>query len=276
MYQYQIGLDIAADDVPFNDLPLNLPDYVWEWLPKNAEYIKNCMIFSGYQTIDAIIQLENEEEVKRMFEFVVMMKEGVEDQEKMFGIFANKPENIIILPGLKPVFEKFIQGVKKLKNPNAKIKAKNKVAFKATKKVVREKKAIELPTLGSLNHQMRCWMKKQSIDKTFLIHCTENPSSFLFTCEHCKWKGHIVTKSEGKVCLSNVQRHYRFDRCDKNHMKPSASSSKKVKDFFTSPPSKSSQETSLPILTQQQEISEKAVDFQTNLDLTKDDKSKNL
>ena len=66
------------------------------------------MTFSGYATIDAIIRLEKEDEQKQMFEFVVSMKDVIDDKKKMFGIFASKPENVTILPGLKTVFEKFI------------------------------------------------------------------------------------------------------------------------------------------------------------------------
>ena len=111
---------------------------------RKVQSIKNCLIFSGYQTINAFIKLEREDEVKKMFEFGIMMKDIVEDREKMFGIFAIKPESIMILPCLKPVFEKFVQGVKKLKDPlrnSNNIKAKTKLTFKTKQKAWSRRKS---------------------------------------------------------------------------------------------------------------------------------------
>ena len=74
------------------------------------------MLFSGYETIDAIITLQNEEEQIKMFQFVTTMKDIIENREEMFGIFSKMPEKVMVLPGLKTVFNKFINSVIQFKN----------------------------------------------------------------------------------------------------------------------------------------------------------------
>ena len=49
-----------------------------------------------------------------MFDFIIMMKDVVEKPDKLFGIFQKNPEKVMMLPGLVPVFETFIKGVKSL------------------------------------------------------------------------------------------------------------------------------------------------------------------
>ena len=135
---------MVVSEPVLDDLPQDLSLHIKNYLPKSADYIKNCLLFSGYQTIDAVIKLESEEEVKRMFDFVVKIKDVVEDQEKMFGIFASKPENIVIIPGLKPVFAKLIQVAKDLKSPGKK-KASLKPKTHSFLKAKTQKKAAPLP-----------------------------------------------------------------------------------------------------------------------------------
>ena len=69
------------------------------------------MLFSGYETIDDIITLQNEEEKIKMFQFVTTMKDIIENQEEMFGSFSKMPEKVMVLPGLKTVFNKFINSL---------------------------------------------------------------------------------------------------------------------------------------------------------------------
>ena len=61
-------------------------------------------MFTGYDNVEWIVKLELEEEQKRMFDFVVMMKDAVPDPTSTFGIFEKNPENITLLPGLKHAF----------------------------------------------------------------------------------------------------------------------------------------------------------------------------
>ena len=86
----------------------NLPQEIWNLLPKSAEYLKNIMKFSGYETIDAILRLESKENLQEMFDFVIMMKDVIDDPREIFGIFISKPEKVTILPGLRPVIENFL------------------------------------------------------------------------------------------------------------------------------------------------------------------------
>ena len=48
-----------------------------------------------------------------MFNFVIMMKDVIENLQEVFGIFAIMPEKVMNLPGTRtvPVFDKFLQTV---------------------------------------------------------------------------------------------------------------------------------------------------------------------
>lgn len=48
-----------------------------------------------------------------MFDFVIMMKDVIENLQEVFGIFATMPEKVMNLPGTRtvPVFDKFLQTV---------------------------------------------------------------------------------------------------------------------------------------------------------------------
>ena len=227
--------------------------------------------------MDAIIKLEDDAEVKRMFDFVVMMEHAVPDREKMFGIFANKPESIMIKPGLVPVFKKFVQAVKNLKNPKKKtanLKAKNNNAFKAKNKKKAQKKNIEMPTLEYLTDQMKNWMKKQSINKPFTFQRTENESTFCFICDHCKWKVHATANANGKVCLSNIHKHFRIsERCKKTNSSGTIpAQTKTVREFFGSnQPSTSTSRSTLQSKKVSKVNIEGPVEFTPEVDLTNDE-----
>jgi hypothetical protein len=72
-----------------------------------------------------------------------MMKDMVPDPRATFEIFEKKPENIMLLPGLKHVFTKFIENVKKFDKRKQKttssinlgIEKKSKTVFKAKKAI---------------------------------------------------------------------------------------------------------------------------------------------
>ena len=48
-----------------------------------------------------------------MFDFVIMMKDVIENLQEVFGMFATMPEKVMNLPGTStvPVFDKFLQTV---------------------------------------------------------------------------------------------------------------------------------------------------------------------
>ena len=89
------------------------------------------------------------------------MKDVIDDKKKMFGIFASKPENVTILPGLKTVFEKFIEIVKKLKHPTKvylKIKTIKKDKLIVIAKNKSEMVAIVAPSFFEIEKQMQGWL----------------------------------------------------------------------------------------------------------------------
>ena len=169
-----------------------LPEELWELLPNNAEYLKNIMKFSGYETFESVIRLQNKDEIQKMFDFVIMMKSVVENSHEMFGIFSTIPEKVMILPGLVPVFEKFIQSVQEyrsLKNPKI---VEKKVKEKEPKKPSVLKKC---QTFDDVKNQMDNWMLNQNIKLPYKIEATSEPSVFLFTCLSCGWiKCYCISK----------------------------------------------------------------------------------
>ena len=178
------------------------------------------MIFSGYDNVESIVKLESEDEQKCMFDFVVKMKDAVPDLSSTFGVFQKKPEEIMLLPGLKHTFAKFIENVKKFDKRNRKTNSSIKLGvakkpfFKAKNSSTAKK--LKLPTIKEIKDQMLSYMKKQGITKQFTITSSENPSTFLFQCEFCRWCGNVIVNSDGKILLSNVQRHYKQGQCEKN------------------------------------------------------------
>lgn len=160
-----------------------------------------------------------------MFDFVI--KDAIPDPESAFGIFYKKPESIMILPGLKPVFVKFIESIKRLNKKDNSGKSQlgksktQKPIFKA-KTILPSEHVLPLPSISDINKQMSDRMTKQSFKKPFSINSTDSQSKFYFICGLCKWTGIILIKSDGKILLSNVQRHYK-SQCEK---KKSRSTSK--------------------------------------------------
>ena len=197
------------------------------------------MTLTGYESVDAIATLQNEEERKKMFEFVVSLKDCVEDMNSTFGIFAKKPEIVNILPGLKPDFDRFIQAVLKCKatfqapdgpvHSTPKSKPKGKQSATEPPKV-----AVSPPSLESLQTSMRKWLQKHNFNSKFMITHSTNEKSHTFTyaCTSCGWKCH-VTGNNNRVSLSNVHRHYSTLRCQKLREKKNPElSSSTIADYY--------------------------------------------
>ena len=75
---------------------------------------------------------------------------------------------------------------------------------------------------------MRKWLLKHKFDEGFKIENTKSETTFEYTCLSCCWKTHIVINKNGKAVLSNAQRHYTSNRCQKSKKKLRESSSFKV------------------------------------------------
>ena len=152
----------------------------------------------------------------------------------------------MILPGLNSVFEKFIQAAVHLKkehqqqkfNPTPK-NHMNRVSSSTPKrnKLIQPKHAIPPPppSVEDVEEQMRKWLLKHKFDEGFKIENTKSETTFEYTCLSCcwkTWKTHIVINKNGKAVLSNAQRHYTSNRCQKSKKKLRESSSFKVLIYF--------------------------------------------
>ena len=93
-----------------------IPDNLWKIFPVKGQYIKNILIYSGYETFDSIIKLKDDSELTEPISFVNEMSEIMVENEKRenFGIFANHPDKLRIIPGLKAVISRFVGSVEKL------------------------------------------------------------------------------------------------------------------------------------------------------------------
>ena len=58
------------------------------------------MEFCGYHSKEAILRLKNADELQKMFKFAKDMTDVITDEEKkkLLGIFASKPEKILMVP----------------------------------------------------------------------------------------------------------------------------------------------------------------------------------
>ena len=71
------------DDI--DEICRELPSSVWNSIQKSAHYVKECMIFSRYDSVKSIVKLESDDKQKSMFDFVVKMKNAVPDPSSTFG-----------------------------------------------------------------------------------------------------------------------------------------------------------------------------------------------
>lgn len=83
---------------------------------QKEQYLKNILIYSRYKTYESIITLKEQTvEVEGMISFIKDMSDIIDEKEEIFGIFSQHPQKLMILPGLKPIFSKFIEKVETLK-----------------------------------------------------------------------------------------------------------------------------------------------------------------
>lgn len=165
-----------------------------------------------------------------MFEFAGKHHDLLDQEEKnaTFGIFSRKPTAVMILPGLTPVFRRFVKEVDDLipKTKQTTSCIFQKPAQKPTPKPVSSSVAtspsssIKEVTIESITMRMENWLEKEkqkhpqiniSIEegmKKFSITLTEN-GRFKFKCKHqgCSEVFMLTVSSGYRVVLSNVQRH---------------------------------------------------------------------
>ena len=113
-----------------------IPDNLWKIFPVKGQYIKNILIYSGYETFDLIIKLKDDSELTEAISFVKEMSEIMDEKEKRanFGIFANHPDKLRIILGLKPVISRFIESVEKLTATESTAKCHQKASASKEKK----------------------------------------------------------------------------------------------------------------------------------------------
>ena len=200
-----------------------IPDHLWNVFPPAGRYLREVMEFCGYQTREDIIRLKSDDEVDKMFQFAIEMHDSVSDDEKMkiFGVFYTNPTKLRILPGLKSTFESFIKSVEgkpASKHPTTKTSFLKRKSFPGPRNLKKEKvnKIVAVQsTVNDVRSRMSKWLLKKCKEKavTFEISTQENEKSgFLYKCLACKWRTNIPLDMEGKVCLSNAQKHYRINR----------------------------------------------------------------
>ena len=206
-----------------------IPKHVYDLLPHSANYLKEMMTYAGYETISSVSKLESSEERAKWISFIVSMHGamGNEEGKKVFGKFYNIPEKLMILPGLETAFYDFVKTVKKLQSSHSSSDSQSKVLksasstsiTKSSKQKSSKQKLIKVvhTTVDDVKEKMREWFSNQNMaDRSFSLSTLENDENkFAYCCGGCKWKINICRDADGKVRLSNVQRHYRDKQCSK-------------------------------------------------------------
>ena len=75
-------------------------------------------------------------------------------------------------------------------------------------------------------------IKLEKEEEQVAICNTDNPSFFQYTHDSCKWEGYLIADSKGKVCLSDIQKHYKNDHYNKDINNCVSVSSKPMTQFF--------------------------------------------
>ena len=63
-------------------------------------------------------RLKDPKELQAMFDFAANVSEGVSNKAETYGIFAQNPKRLCVLPGVAEAFKRFLNEVEKLKPPN--------------------------------------------------------------------------------------------------------------------------------------------------------------
>ena len=76
--------------------------------PPKGQYLKNILIYSGYETYESIITLKEQTEVDAMISFIKDMSDIIDEKEEIFSIFSQHPQKLMILHGFKPWRSKLV------------------------------------------------------------------------------------------------------------------------------------------------------------------------
>ena len=219
-----------------------VPEELWSMFPAKGNYLKNILIFTGYETCESILTLSNENELNEVFGFIRETLDLIDesDKKRMLGIFEKLPQKVSLLSGLKPVLGKFIQAVRSFKYPaktfeNVLQPKRRKISSHKSESVVREPDNITINFSVSsdrsetLKGKMLTWLNKKpncqkyakqidfAIVDTFKF--TQSNSSFPYSSSssretnfifhYCVCRIEIVMtkKQNGSILLSNAQRH---------------------------------------------------------------------
>ena len=186
-----------------------IPENIWALIPPRGAYLIEIMKFCGYDEVDSVLLLREEDERTKMFDFIKEMVDIVDDKEKTFGIFATVPEKVRILPGVERKFEDFLDEVQKLKNPVRKVGKENRKRKNTDPETKKSNKKTEkqprTETVESLTFQMDKWLLKKKMSKAFHISSSDD-GNFVFNCDECGSEKKLPKDVSGKSSCSNAQK----------------------------------------------------------------------
>lgn len=213
--------NIPDDDHGYEDPNFEtIPDELWNIFPSHGKYIKEMMIFCGYQSRESILKLKDNEEVQKMLKFTIQNEAVLEGDErkKVFGMFYKQPNLLSIKPGLEPVFKRFISQVENLIKPVG--RERNTVEPTCSTKTKNVIPKGPKPTPDELMERVRKWLIKESskpLNRSLTEDNVENfgsmtdsGHSFKFKCNKvgCKLTFPVpYCESRNEFKLSNIYRH---------------------------------------------------------------------
>lgn len=164
-----------------------------------------------------------------MIDFAAKNHDLLDENEKIstLGIFHRKPESLCILPGLVPVFKRFVKAVEDLISKPSNSQVKNSLSFEISKSdesINKDKKKLTKTdlenTIKTLESRMKKWIteKLTKVEEThlnteeatrkFSFSVTEN-NQIKFQCKHlgCSEIFLLTNSPTSLYNLSNIQRH---------------------------------------------------------------------
>ena len=101
-----------------------------------------------------------------MFAFVLEMIDVIEDKERVLGIFAELPEKLQLLPGLRRKFNKFLEALTTLKSSKINrdlaelgVEHQKRRSNSTETEVKKAKKQLSIDTKKSLTLQVSEWLR---------------------------------------------------------------------------------------------------------------------
>ena len=168
-----------------------------------------------------------------MFDFAAKNHDLLDENEKVstLGRFHRKPESLCILPGLVPVFKRFVKAVEDLISKPSNSQVKNSLSFGKSKSDEsinkdrdKDKKKLTKTdlenTIKTLESRMKKWIAEklrkaeetrlntEEATRKFSFSVTEN-NQIKFQCKHlgCSEIFLLANSPTSLYNLSNIQRH---------------------------------------------------------------------